>query len=147
MHDSEYSQVDPVTTPGDTQTAGHHVVDYELQKLLSQGWQRYNARVREGLDDLPVAAVKEITTTFQAECQGGDQLMRGVRAVSRTRRTWVMEEALWQVETGEVVATSRVVMVGIDRSTGKAAEVPAAMWQAVEALEGREIPISERVSA
>ena len=75
MQDSEYSQVDPVTTPGDTQTARHHVVDYELQKLLSQGWQRYNARVREGLDDLP-----------------------------------------------------------------------AATWQAVEALEGREIPISEHAS-
>ena len=42
------------------------------------------------------------------------------------------------------VATSRVVMTGIDRATGRAAEIPPGMWAAVEAIEGRTIEATER---
>src|SRR5262249_3764024 len=142
MHDDEYSLIDDVEPPGDPNQA--HVVDYELQKLLSQGWQRYVALVREKAGDIPAPVVKQITTTFDAECRGGDALQRGVRAASRTRRSYVLEEALWQAGSGEVVATSRVVMTGIDRDTGRAAEIPEAMWSAVEAMEGRTIEPTER---
>jgi acyl-CoA thioesterase FadM len=142
--DDDYSLVDEVVAPADTQPAGAHVVDYELQKLLSQGWQRYVSLIREKAGDIPAPAVKQITTSFDAECHGGDQLNRGVRAVSRTRRSYVLEEALWQAGSGEVVATSRVVMTGIDRGTGRAAEIPTAMWSEVEAREGRTIEMTER---
>ena len=144
MENAQYAIVDEVVAPGHTQSAGHHVVDYALQELLSKGWQRYNGMIREGLTDLPVAVVLEITTRFLAECLGGDQLQRGVRAASRTRRSFILEEALWQSASGQVVATSRVVMTGIDRKTGRAAEIAPEMWRAVEALEGRTIPVSER---
>ena len=142
-----YSMVDDVVAPDDTQSPGHHVVDYVLQMLLSQGWQKYVATIREGIPDVPAPAVKEITTSFVAECLGGDLLQRGVRAVSRTRRSYVLEEALWQRESGQIVATSRAVIIGIDRTTGRAAEIPAPMWEVVELLEGRSIPVSERPPA
>jgi len=144
MHEDEYSVIDDMTAPTDTQPAGVHVVDYELQKLLSQGWQRYVALVREKAGDIPAPACKQITTTFDAECRGGDELQRGVRAVSRTRRSYVLEEALWQRDGGQVVATSRVVMPGIDRTTGRAAEITPEMWSSVEAIEGRTIEMTER---
>jgi acyl-CoA thioesterase FadM len=144
VEDPHYTLVDDVVAPADTQSPGSHVVDYALQKLLSVGWQRYVGIIREGLADLPAAAVKEITTTFHAECLGDDQLQRGVRAASRTRKSYTLEEALWQSASGQVVATSRVVMLGIDRATGRAAEIPPEMWQAVENFEGRKIPVSER---
>jgi acyl-CoA thioesterase FadM len=144
MHDEDYSVIDDLTAPTDTQPTGAHVVDYELQKLLSQGWQRYVALVREQAGDIPGPVCKQITTTFEAECHGGDAIQRGVRAVSRTRRSYVLEEALWQRDTGRIVATSRVVMTGIDRGTGRAAEIPPEMWAAVEGIEGRTIAATER---
>lgn len=147
MHEDAYSLVDDVETPADTQPAGSHVVDYELQKLLSQGWQRYVALLRADVGDIPAPVCKQITTRFEAECHAGDRLRRGVRAVSRTRRSYVLEEALWQTGTGEIVATSTVVMTGIDRASGRAAEIPGAMWDAVEAREGREIPVGERAAS
>lgn len=144
MHENEYSVIEDLAAPNDTQPPGAHVVDYELQKLLSQGWQRYVALVREKAGDIPAPACKQITTNFEAECHGGDAIQRGVRAVSRTRRSYVLEEALWQRESGQVIATSRVVMTGIDRTTGRAAEIPLEMWSVVEAIEGRTIEITER---
>jgi acyl-CoA thioesterase FadM len=142
VEENDYSLIDDVEPPADTHPPGAHVVDYELQKLLSRGWQRYVAVVREKAGDIPAPVVKQITTTFEAECHGGDCLQRGVRAVSRTRRSYVLEEALWQTDSGQVIAKSRVVMTGIDRKTGRAAEIPAAMWSAVEELEGRAIPVA-----
>jgi acyl-CoA thioesterase FadM len=135
--------VDEVDLPADT-PAGTHVLDYELQKLLSQGWQRYVALLREKAGDIPAPVVKQFTTTFDAECFVGDKVTRGVRAVSRTRRSYVLEEALWNTDTKVVISTSRVIMTGIDRSTGRAAEIPDDMWKAVEEREGRTIAITER---
>lgn len=147
MDEDEFSLVDDVEAPADTQPPGAHIVDYELQKLLSQGWQRYLALVRDEVGEIPAAVCKQITTRFEAECHAGDHLRRGVRAVSRTRRSYVLEEALWQTDSGQVVATSTVVMTGIDRATGRAAEIPDEMWAAVERREGRSIPAGERRGA
>jgi acyl-CoA thioesterase FadM len=113
-----------------------HVLDYEIQTLLSQGWQHYVATIRDGIAETPAPVVKQITTQFEAECFSGDRLRRGVRAVSRTRRSYVLEEALWRIGDGTVIATSQVVMTGIDRATGHAAELPPEMAAAIEALEG-----------
>jgi acyl-CoA thioesterase FadM len=71
-------------------------------------------------------------------------LQLGVRAIHRTRRSYVLEEALWNTASGQVVARSRVVMTGIDRTAGRAADVPENLWAAVEAFEGRKIDTVER---
>jgi hypothetical protein len=36
----------------------------------------------------------------------------------------VLEEAPWQSESGQVVGMSRVVIAGIGRDSGRAAEIP-----------------------
>jgi acyl-CoA thioesterase FadM len=146
VYDDDYSVIDDVQAD-DAEHPGAHVVDYEIQKLLSQGWQRYVALLRARVGDIPAPMVRQITTTFDGECFGGDKLQRGVRAVSRTRRSYVLEEALWRASSGEIVATSRVVMIGIDRDTGRACEIPDPMWSAVEAMEGRTIDVAEHPAA
>ena len=147
MDHSQFPLIDDVVAPEDTQPPDAHVIDFEIQKLLSRGWQRYLAIVREAAGgDIPDPAVREITTSFDGECHGGDELQRGVRAAHRTRRSWVIEEALWNKASGQLVARSRVVMAGIDRSTGRAAEVPAHLWAAVEAFEGRTVETVERTA-
>lgn len=144
MDHGEFPLVDDVIAPSDSQPEGAHVVDFEIQRLLSLGWQRYLAIVRERAGDIPDPAVREITTSFDGECHGGDALKRGVRALHRTRRSWVLEESLWNATTGAPVARSRVVMAGIDRSTGRAAEIPPNLWSAVEEFEGRAVETIQR---
>jgi acyl-CoA thioesterase FadM len=131
--------LDEVVAPTDTQPAGAHVVDFEIQKLLSRGWQRYVAKVREAAKDENGAAVRQITTSFEGECHGGDVLVRGVRALRRTNRSYVLEEALWDASTEKLIATSHVVMASVDPETGRAAPISSELWDAVEALEGRSV--------
>jgi len=138
-----FSMTDDLVAPTETQAAGAHVVDYEIQRLLSLGWQRYVAGVREAADDTQGAVVRQITTSFEGECHGGDRLVRGVRAVHRTRRTYVLEELLWDAATQRPVAASRVVMASVDPETGRAAPIPDDLWRAIEAFEGRELETVE----
>jgi len=135
--------LDEVLAPADTQPPGAHVVDFEIQKLLSHGWQRYVATVREAAGDDHGVAVRQITTSFEGECHGGDRLVVGVRALHRTRRSYVLEEALWEAETDRIVATSRVVMASVDAEIGRAAPIPMALWDAIESFEGRTVETVE----
>jgi acyl-CoA thioesterase FadM len=137
MDDVTFAMTDEIFAPTDTQPPGTHVVDYEIQRLLSLGWQKYVATVRQSGGDSQSAVVRQITTSFEGECRGGDRLVRGVRAVHRTRRSYVLEEALWDAATERPIATSRVVMASIDPKLGRAAPVPDALWRAIEAFEGR----------
>ena len=128
-----------VVAPTDTQPAGAHVVDFEIQKLLSRGWQRYVSTVRESAGDDHYVVVRQITTSFEGECHGGDTLVLGVRALRRTRRSYVLEEALWEAATDRTVATSRVIMANVDPELGRAAPIPEALWAAIESFEGRTV--------
>ena len=144
MDRSQFPLVEAVVAPSGTQPKGAHVVDFEIQKLLSLGWQRYVGLMQEVAGKIPDPAVKQITTSFEGECHGGEYLEIGVRALHRTRRSYVLEEAIWNCATGQLVASSRVVMTGIDRGTGRAAPVPENLWAAVEAFEGRSIEAVQR---
>lgn len=144
MDATSFPLLDEVVAPTDTQPTGAHVVDFEIQKLLSRGWQRYVATVREAAGDQNGAAVRQITTSFEGECHGGDRLVRGVRALRRTNRSYVLEEALWDAATQKLIATSEVVMASVDPETGRAAPISPALWRAVEALEGRRVEKVER---
>ena len=139
MDATSFPLLDEVVAPTDTQPTGAHVVDFEIQKLLSRGWQRYVGTVREAAGDQNGAAVRQITTSFEGECHGGDRLVRGVRALRRTNRSYVLEEALWDADTERLIATSEVVMASVDPETGRAAPISTALWGAVEALEGRRV--------
>ena len=132
-----------VVAPTDTQPAGAHVVDFEIQKLLSRGWQRYVSTVRERTSDDHYVVVRQITTSFEGECHGGDTLVLGVRALRRTRRSYVLEEALWEAATDRTVATSRVIMANVDPKLGRAAPIPEALWAAIESFEGRTVETVE----
>ena len=125
---------------------GH--VDYlQLSRLMYDAWSAY---LVPGLglsrDEVHGGAVKPIvkgiTGRFDAEVQPGEPLRCVARAVSRTRRAFTIEVVLRRDSGDDPVATGTVTLVAFEPATGQAVEVPAALWAAVEALEGREIPIS-----
>jgi acyl-CoA thioesterase FadM len=135
--------IDNVVAPSDTQRDGAHVVDFEIQKLLSLGWQKYVAVVRDMAGDRNHAVVRHIATSYEGECFGGDQLVRGVHALKRTRRSYVLEEVLLHQATKRPVASSTVVVASVDPATGKAAPIPDELWSAIQEFEGRELNVTE----
>ena len=135
--------IDNVIAPSDTQRDGAHVVDFEIQKLLSLGWQKYVAVVRDMAGDTNHAVVRHIATSFEGECFGGDQLVRQVRALNRTRRSYVLEEVLSHQTTERPVASSKVVVASVNPATGKAAPISDELWCAIEEFEGRELRVTE----
>jgi acyl-CoA thioesterase FadM len=135
--------IDNVVAPSDTQRDGAHVVDFEIQKLLSLGWQKYVAVVRDMAGDTNHAVVRHIATSYEGECFGGDQLVRGVHALNRTRRSYVLEEVLLHQATKRPVASSTVVIASVDPATGKAAPIPDELWRAIQDFEGRELSAAE----
>jgi acyl-CoA thioesterase FadM len=135
--------IDNVVAPSDTQRDGAHVVDFEIQKLLSLGWQKYVAVVRDMAGDRNHAVVRHIATSYEGECFGGDQLVRGVHALNRTRRSYVLEEVLLHQATKRPVASSTVVVASVDPATGKAVPIPDELWCAIQEFEGRELRVTE----
>jgi len=135
--------IDHVVAPSDTQRDGAHVVDFEIQKLLSLGWQKYVAVVRDMAGDTNHAVVRHIATSYEGECFGGDQLVRGVHALNRTRRSYVLEEVLLHQATKRPVASSTVVVASVDPATGKAVPIPDELWCAIQEFEGRELRVTE----
>ena len=57
MHEDEYTLIEDIDAPG-KDDAGHHLVDYETGKLISNLWSIYLAKAREGIEESGLAAVR-----------------------------------------------------------------------------------------
>jgi hypothetical protein len=143
MHEDEYTIIEDVVGPGEAGDR-HHLVDYQTQELVSRLWSKYLARCREVQGPSPVVqAMRGASYTLDNEAFAGDELQRGIRMASRTRRSCTMEVALWHKATGAMVHRGTISTVFIEPGQGSVA-IPDAWWAAAEAMEGKEIPITER---
>lgn len=144
MHEDEYTIVDDVVGPGEAGDA-HHLVDYQTQELVSRLWSIYLATAREKLTKASwVPAMRRVSYMLDSEAFAGQPLQRGIRVLSRSRRSCVFGADLWHRDDGRMVHRAELVTVFVDPTQGGAVEVPEDLWAAIEALEGREIPITER---
>lgn len=143
MHEDEFTIIEDAVGPGEPGDH-HHLVDYQTQELLSTLWSKYLAQARK---DLPPSAVgpvmRRVSYSLDSEAFAGDRLQRGIRAVGRSRRSCTFAAALWQADTGTMVHQCEIVTVFVEPGKG-AVEVPDDFWAAVEKIEGREIPVTER---
>lgn len=139
----QFTIVEEVVAPGDP-GSHYHLVDYQTQELLSTLWSAYLAKAGEGLAPSPVnPAMRRVTYSLESECMPGQRLTRGIRVVSRSRRTCTFEASLAHADDGRVVHSAEMVTVFIDPEKG-AVEIPADFWEAVERMEKRSIPVVER---
>lgn len=144
MREDEYTIIEDVTAPNGVHGAGAHLVDYQTQELVSQLWSTYLAKAREGLPATTVGqAMRRVSYSLDSETKGGDQLQRGIKVLSRTRRGCTFAAALWHKDDGRMVHSAELVTVFVEPGAG-AVEIPADFWANVEQLEGREIPVTER---
>jgi hypothetical protein len=143
MREDEYTIVEDVVAPGEPGD-NHHLVDYQTQELVSRLWSKYLVVAREGLGPSAAQpALRRVSYTLDNESFAGQKLQRGMKAVSRTRRTCTFSGGLWHIDDGRMVHASELVTVWVDPKKG-AVEVPEDFWAAVEKLEGHAIPVTER---
>jgi acyl-CoA thioesterase FadM len=143
VHEDAFTIVDDVVGPG-TPGDDHHLVDYQTQELVSRLWSIYLAQVRADLAPSPVGPVmRRASYSLDNEAFAGQSLRRGIRAVSRTRRSCTFAAALWHPEDGRMVHSAEIVTVFVEPGKGSV-EVPDDFWAGVEKLEGHTIPITER---
>jgi acyl-CoA thioesterase FadM len=145
MHDDEFTLIEDVTGPGEP-GANHHLVDYQTQELVSTLWSKYLADAGAGLEASAVSpAMRRVSYSLDNEAFGGDELQRGIKAVGRSRRSCTFAAALWHKADGRMIHSSEIITVFVEPGKG-AVEVPDDFWAAVEKIEGREIPITERTA-
>jgi len=142
-HEDEYTMVEDVVGPGEP--GDHqHLVDYQTQELVSRLWSAYLAKNRAGMSTTGAQpAMRRVTYSLDNEAFAGDELQRGIKAVSRTRRGFTCDAALWHKGDGRYVHRAELVTVWVEPGKG-AVEIPDDFWRNVEAMEGREIPVTER---
>ena len=127
---------------------GFHVSNMKLDELFFEARNAYVQHL--GVEDLwhrdVTPQLKELLIRFESEAMPGQPLRSTVQVTSRSRRTFVMEQAISVVEDGgdRLVATCRSVHVSVSRSQGGAVEVDPVVWAAVERVEGRAIGIEVR---
>jgi acyl-CoA thioesterase FadM len=142
-HDGEYTLVEDVVGPGEPGNE-HHLVDYETQELVSRLWSAYIAKNREGTSmGGTQPAMRRVTYSLDNEAFAGDELQRGIKVISRTRRGFTCEAALWHQSDGRYVHRAELVTVWVEVGNG-AVPIPEDFWRNVEAMEGKEIPVMER---
>lgn len=143
MHEDEYTIVEDITGPG-TPGESHHLVDYETQELVSTLWSKYLAQAREGLaPSAVIPAMRRVSYSLDSEAFAGQSLQRGIKAVSRSRRSCTFAAGLWHGDDGRMVHQAEMVTVFVEPGAGSVA-VPDDFWAAVEKIEGHSIPVSER---
>jgi acyl-CoA thioesterase FadM len=144
VREDEYTIVDDVVGPGEPGDS-HHLVDYQTQELVSLLWSIYLAKAREGLTKATWApAMRRVSYMLDSESFAGQPMQRGIKVLSRSRRSCVFGADLWHADDGRMVHRAELVTVFVDPTQGGAIEIPADFWAEVEKLEGREIPVTER---
>ena len=143
MHEDDYTLIEDVVGPGEAGDS-HHLVDYQTQELVSTLWSKYLATAREGLPSSPVSpALRRVSYLLDNESFAGQKLQRGIKAVSRTRRSCTFAAGLWHAGDGRMVHSAEMVTVFVEPGKG-AVEVPDDFWAAVERIEGHAMPVAER---
>lgn len=139
----QYSWTGATTAPA---AGGQGHIDYlQVCGIMFEAWRTYLVPGL-GLDRSEVHGavrpiVKSVAAEFAGEIGSYEPLRFGARTASRTRRSFVIETALFRAVDPTVVAAGSIGLVAFDSVAGRAVEIPAALWAAVERLEER--PIAE----
>jgi acyl-CoA thioesterase FadM len=89
------------------------------------------------------AVVRSLSISYEHEGPRGVRPRSGVRAASRTRRSVLIEQALFDPGRGWPLATATAVHVCFDTTARAAATVPPGWLRAIEGRQGAPLPFAE----
>lgn len=78
---------------------------------------------------------RNLTIDYLSEAFLGEQLRCGVMAVSRSRRTIVLNQLIWEASSERPIAAGRVADVAFDVQSRQAVDLPEDLWDAVQRFE------------
>jgi acyl-CoA thioesterase FadM len=109
--------------------------------LLTELWTAYLAQIRSAIPANGVHPVmRRVSYLLENEAFPEQPLRRGIRMLSRSRRSCTFAAAVWHPDDGRMVHVGEMVTVFVDPSIAAAVEIPAELWAEVERFEGRSIP-------
>ena len=140
-----YPVVDTVDVPESAYDEQGHLNNVAVLQLFEQMRRKYMLATgrlrREMLPPGFVVGVREMVCSYVTEALPSEVLRGGCRVLGRSRRSYLFDEVLAVDE--RVVARARVLECMIDRSAGRAVEIPEAFWSIFERIEGRPMPPGE----
>lgn len=113
-----------------------HLDNLVTERVFFDARNDYFATLVDDLWLQPVVPqLKELVTTFESEAAWDVVLRCRTNIVSRSRRSFVMEQSARRADDDGLVATCRSVHITVDTNVPAAVEIPDAFWQAVERRE------------
>lgn len=141
LSDHDHRDGDAKRAPGESAFAieptdaddRYHLSNLAIEEFFFDARNQYMAALDvDGIWDGPVVPLlRELLTRFESEASHRDRMSVRSRVVSRSRRSFTMEQEL--LRDDDVVATCRSVHVCVERATGSAIPVPDDLWRAIEA--------------
>jgi acyl-CoA thioesterase FadM len=84
--------------------------------------------------------IRHLAIDYVSEAFFHEDLMCGVAAVSRTRKTVQLHLCVWEARTQRVVLRGTIADVGFLPIERRAVDIDADLWATIQAYEGRRLP-------
>lgn len=119
-----------------------HVGGMQLAEVLYDASMQYLVAAL-GVADLQALArltscrpiLSGVSSTFVSALGGGEPIRIGVKAGTRTSRSFVLDDAVWAADRLVAFGTTSIVM--FDTDAGRATDIPAELWDRMTAMDAR----------
>lgn len=140
-----------VTMEAPAGEGGDYVSGMQLSRMMYEAAMDYlaaaaNVSHTDALAAQPIRPVlRSVTAQFDSKLYAGELVRVGVRAVSRTARSFVLAQEVLRMASDErIVASGTVSFVMVDLATGGAVEIPPALWDRIEEFDGSRTEVTSR---
>jgi acyl-CoA thioesterase FadM len=135
-----------MAAPDEGHDGGFHVSNQGIAQIFFEARNRYFDRLPVDWHDRVIPMIRELLIRFQGEVNAGTPVRCTICAVERAAKVLVVEEAAFDVSDPAAprpIASARSVHVTVDTEAGGAVDVPDALIELIEALQGAPLPRAE----
>jgi acyl-CoA thioesterase FadM len=142
--DSRHWTCDVVIRAGDFDDLDH-LGNAAIARLMDDARTAW-WRSLEGRHPDKQMVVRHLSISYEAECRRGAHLRCAVRAVSRTQRSVLVAQTLFDSGQGAVIATAETVHVCFDLPSRSVEAAWPALLAGIQKRQGAPLPLVERDS-
>ncbi len=122
-----------------------HVGNAAIARMLDDARTDW-FRSLQGREPRRYVVVRHLSISYEGEARRGAQLRCGVRALSRSRRTLLMDQSLFESSSGRTVARAQAVHVCFELDSRSAVPVWPSMIEGIERRQGQPLPFVEQAT-
>jgi acyl-CoA thioesterase FadM len=122
-----------------------HIGNAAIARMLDDARTAW-FRSLQGREPRRYVVVRHLSISYEGEARRGVRLQCAVRAVSRSRRSLLLDQALFETPSGKTVARARAVHVCFELDSRTAVPVWPSMIEGIERRQGEPLPFLEQAS-